>query len=61
MLRDTVRTKFRHIWEYVYRIPFSVFRVKLTNLRELKHHEWQPGLPILQKIIYDESTGDICM
>ncbi|KAJ5827347.1 hypothetical protein N7447_004110 [Penicillium robsamsonii] len=53
-LREAVRTKFRHIWEYVYRIPSSVLKVKLTNLGELKHHGWYPGLPLLQKIIYDE-------
>ena len=35
-LREAVRTKFRHIWECVYRIPSSVLRVRLTNLRELK-------------------------
>ncbi|KAJ5706138.1 hypothetical protein N7536_001827 [Penicillium majusculum] len=58
-LREAVRTKFRYVWEYVYRIPFSVLRVKLTNLRQLKRHGWQPGLPLLQKIIYDESTGDM--
>ncbi|CAI7594234.1 unnamed protein product [Penicillium viridicatum] len=56
-LRQAVRAKFRYIWEY--RIPFSVLRVKLTNLRELKRHGWQLGLPLLQKIIYDESTGDM--
>lgn len=58
-LRQAVRAKFRYIWKYVYRIPFSVLKVKLTNLRELKRHGWQPGLPLLQKIIYDESTGDM--
>ncbi|KAJ5528718.1 hypothetical protein N7527_002111 [Penicillium freii] len=56
-LRQAVRAKFRYIWEY--RIPFSVLRVKLTNLRELKRHGWQPELPLLKKIIYDESTGDM--
>jgi hypothetical protein len=58
-LREAVRTKFRDIWEYVYRIPFGVLRVKLTNLRELKRYGWHPGLPSLQKIIYDGSTGDM--
>ncbi|KAJ5413289.1 hypothetical protein N7465_005594 [Penicillium sp. CMV-2018d] len=55
-LRQAVRAKFRYIWEY--RIPFSMLRVKLTNLRQLKRHGWQPGLPLLQKIIY-ESSGDM--
>lgn len=58
-LRQAVRAKFRYIWEYLYRIPFSVLKVKLTNLKELKRHGWQPGLPLLHKIIYDESTGDM--
>ncbi|KUM65952.1 hypothetical protein ACN42_g1162 [Penicillium freii] len=26
---------------------------------ELKRHGWQPELPLLKKIIYDESTGDM--
>jgi hypothetical protein len=44
-LREAVRTKFRHIWEYIYRTPFSVLGVKLTSPRELKHYGWQLGLP----------------
>ncbi|KAJ5582358.1 hypothetical protein N7535_000978 [Penicillium sp. DV-2018c] len=58
-LREAVRTKFRDVWEYVYKILFSVLKVKLTNLRELKRHGWRPRLPRLSNIIYDESTGDM--
>lgn len=61
LLREAVRAKFRDVWEYVHRAPIRVSGVKLTNLRELKRHGWQPGLPLLQKIIYDESTGDMCV
>lgn len=61
LLREAVRAKFRDVWEYVHRAPIRVSGVKLTNLRELKRHRWQPGLPLLQKIIYDESTGDMCV
>ncbi|CRL27745.1 unnamed protein product [Penicillium camemberti] len=36
-------------------------RTKFRDVwEELKRHGWQPGLPLLQKIIY-ESTGDMCM
>lgn len=59
LLREAVQMKFREIWEYVHRAPIHASSVKLTNLGELKRHGWQPGLPILQKIIYDESTGDL--
>ncbi|KAJ5932774.1 hypothetical protein N7516_007263 [Penicillium verrucosum] len=35
-------------------------RTKFRDIwEELKRHGWQPGLPLLQKIIYDESTGDM--
>ncbi|CAI7654026.1 unnamed protein product [Penicillium palitans] len=35
-------------------------RTKFRDIwEELKRHGWHPGLPLLQKIIYDESTGDM--
>ncbi|KAJ5958822.1 uncharacterized protein N7479_005972 [Penicillium vulpinum] len=35
-------------------------RTKFRHIwEELKRHGWYPGLPLLQNIIYDESTGDM--
>ncbi|KAJ5706244.1 hypothetical protein N7536_001933 [Penicillium majusculum] len=43
-LREAVRAKFRDS------------RVKLTDLRELRRYGWEPGMPGLENIIYDEVT-----
>lgn len=55
LLREAVRAKFRDIWEYI-KPPFYQSRVKLTDLRELRRYGWEPGMPGLENIIYDEVT-----
>ncbi|KAJ5869440.1 hypothetical protein N7455_004381 [Penicillium solitum] len=49
-----------HFWKPESARLREAVRTKFRYVWEqLKRHGWQPGLPLLQKIIYDESTGDM--
>ncbi|KAF4765015.1 hypothetical protein HAV15_003679 [Penicillium sp. str.  len=49
-----------HFWKPESARLREAVRTKFRYVWEqLKRHRWQPRLPLLQKIIYDESTGDM--
>ena len=59
-LREAVCANFRDIWKYVQTL-FYQLRGKLTDRRELRRYRWEPGMPALGNIFYDEVTETIYM